>query len=192
MYLASTCEGNVYGGSSGTPAEVEYCEFFKEKYEGIAKTQEGWTHVVLNTKKLRTPYGMVFYWPDTTMSRSGYISNTTNIYNLPIQGFATGEIIPIALVFFWHRIANHRIYIFTTIHDSIGSKVHKDEVEAYKEISKRSLTTDVYEFLLKVYNYEFRVPLGVGIKLARNWGETKQEHSWDVWPSGKETYKFKE
>lgn len=182
----------LYGGKGNHPAEKEYCEFFKAKYVGIAKTQEGWTHNVLNTKQLRTAYGMIFYWPDTVMKRGGYITNTTQIYNYPVQGFATGEIIPIALVHFWHRTAGLRIRIFTTIHDSIGSRVHKDEVEAYKEISKVSLTTDVYRFLEEVYDYKFRVPLGVGVKVARNWAQTKTEFSWNVWPDGKETYQIKE
>jgi DNA polymerase I-like protein with 3'-5' exonuclease and polymerase domains len=182
----------LYGGMGSHPAEVEYCKFFKEKYKGIAETQQGWTHEVLNNKKLRTPYGLEFYWPDTVMKRGGYITNTTNIYNYPVQGFATGEIIPIALVHFWHRTKGMRIRIFTTIHDSIGSKVHKDEVEAYKEISKVSLTTDVYRFLREVYGYEFSVPLGVGVKVARNWAQSKQEFSWNVWPDGNEVHTVKE
>jgi DNA polymerase I-like protein with 3'-5' exonuclease and polymerase domains len=182
----------LYGGMGSHPAEVEYCQFFKKKYEGIAATQTGWTYEVLNNKQLRTPYGLIFYWPDTVMKRGGYITNTTNIYNYPVQGFATGEIIPIALVHFWHRTKGMRIKIFTTIHDSIGSKVHKDEVEAYKEISKVSLTTDVYRFLREVYGYEFSVPLGVGIKVARNWAQTKTEESWNVWPDGREVYTIKE
>jgi DNA polymerase I-like protein with 3'-5' exonuclease and polymerase domains len=182
----------LYGGSTGTPAEVAYCEFFKAKYTGIAKTQEEWTYKVLNDKQLRTPYGMVFYWPDTVRSRSGYISNTTQIYNYPVQGFATGEIIPIALVHFWHRTAGYRVRIFTTIHDSIGAKVHKDDVEVAKLLSKIALTTDVYRFLEEIYDYKFTVPLGVGFKVSRNWGYTKTEHSWNVWPDGRETYSIKE
>lgn len=182
----------LYGGVGTHPAEKEYCEFFKKKYKGIADTQYNWTLQVLNTKQLRTPYGLTFYWPDTIMKRGGYITNTTQIYNYPVQGFATGEIIPIALVHFWHRSAGYRIKIFTTIHDSIGSKVHKDEVEIYKELSKQALTTDVYRFLREVYDYEFVVPLGVGVKTARNWAQTKQEHAWNVWPDGRETYTLKE
>lgn len=182
----------LYGGMGSHPAEVEYCQFFKKKYEGIAAAQTQWTYEVLNSKQLRTAYGMIFYWPDTVMKRGGYITNTTQIYNYPVQGFATGEIIPIALVHFWHRTKGMRIKIFTTIHDSIGSKVHKDEVEEYKEISKVSLTTDVYRFLREVYGYEFSVPLGVGVKVARNWAQTKTEYAWNVWPDGKETYSIKE
>lgn len=181
----------LYGGTGSHPAEKEYCEFFKAKYKGIADTQYGWTLEALSSKKQVTPYGLIFYWPGTEMRRGGYITNTTQIFNYPVQGFATGEIIPIALVHFWHRSAGKRIRIFTTIHDSIGSFVHKDEIEVYKELSKQALTHDVFRFLRDVYGYEFSVPLGVGIKIARNWAQSKTEYSWDVTPEGIETYKEK-
>jgi DNA polymerase-1 len=181
----------LYGGSSGTKAEQEYCAFFKAKYHALEATQRNWCTQVLNNKVLVTAYGMRFYWPDTEMTRSGYIVNTTQIYNYPVQGFATAEIIPIALVHFWHRTAGLRIKIFTTIHDSIGAKVHKDEVEVYKELSLVALTTDVFRFLEETYDYKFKVPLGVGTKIGRQFGKSDVEHSWNVWPDGKVEYKQK-
>lgn len=141
---------------------------------------------------LTTPYGMRFYWPGTKMSRSGYIDNTTAISNYPIQGFATAEIIPIALVSFWHRSRNLRVVIWNTIHDSLVSRVHREDVEQYMNLSKHCLTTDVYNFLREVYNYNFSVPLGVGVKVAKNWGESKTEHVWSVYPDGRETYELKD
>lgn len=180
----------MYGGMGQHPAEQEYAKFFKEKYNGISGTQRNWTLDVLSKGWFTTPYGMRFYWPGTKMSRSGYIENTTAISNYPIQGFATGEIIPIALVHFWHRTRNHRITIFNTIHDSIVSRVHKDEIETYEQLSKQCLTTDVYRFLESVYNYSFTVPLGVGVKVAKNWGASKTEKVWSVFPSGEETFKI--
>lgn len=182
----------MYGGMGQHPAEQEYAKFFKEKYNGISGTQRSWTLDVLAKGWFTTPYGMRFYWPGTKMSRSGYIENTTAISNYPIQGFATGEIIPIALVHFWHRTRNHRIRIFNTIHDSIVSRVHKDEVEIYEQLSKQCLTTDVYRFLESVYNYSFTVPLGVGVKVAKNWGASKTEKVWSVWPTGEETFQEKD
>jgi len=180
----------LYGGQGSHPAEREYCEFFRKKYEGISRTQDTWAKIVLDRKVLRTPYGMEFYWPDTKLVK-GYITNTTQIYNYPVQGLATAEIIPIALVFFWHMIRDKNIVVFTTIHDSIVSYVHKDEIEDYKRLSKEALTTCVYKFLKSVYNYDFVVPLGVGIKISRNWGQSDKEEIWNVFPDGREDYKEK-
>lgn len=176
----------LYGGGSGSPALVAYCEFFKDKYKGISSTQRGWALKAVDNKQFTTPYGMIFYFPHTKMQRSGYITNTTSIYNYPVQGFATGEIIPIALVYFWHRTRHMPVHIFVTVHDSIVSKVHKDSVDDVIPIAKQCLTMDVYEFLERVYKYNFKVPLGLGIKYARNWGASKEEYKWDVWPDGRE------
>lgn len=176
----------LFGGSSGSKALVAYCQYFKDKYKGISRTQLGWALKCIDKKQFTTPYGMVFYFPGTKMNRNGYISNTTSIYNYPIQGFATGEIIPIALVYFWHRTRHLRVRIMSTIHDSIASKVHKDDVEEAKLIAKQALTLDVYEFLNRVYHYKFRVPLGLGMKASRNWGDTKIEQKFDIYPDGSE------
>lgn len=176
----------LFGGGSGSDALRAYCEFFKQKYKGISDTQRGWAVHTADRKQFTTPYGMTFFFPDCKMQRSGYITDTTSIYNFPIQGFATGEIIPIALVYFWHRTRGMPIHIFATIHDSIAARVHKDVVEETKQIAKQCLTTDVYRFLERVYGYCFKVPLGLGIKVSRNWGYTKEEDSWNVWPDGRE------
>lgn len=175
----------LYGGGSGTPALVAYCEYFKEKYQGISTTQRNWAMKCVDKKQFTTPYGMTFYFPDTKMDKRGYITNTTSIYNFPIQGFATGEIIPIALVYFWHRIRGKNIRIFATVHDSIATRVHKDSKQEALEIAKQSMTADVYEFLERVYNYKFHVPLGLGAKFASHWGDTKEEYKCDVWPDGR-------
>ena len=83
------------------------------------------------------------------------------------------------------------IVIWNTIHDSIVSRVHKDFVEEYKQLSKQCLTTDVYTFLSSVYNLDFAVPLGVGVKVDKHWGMGKEEHVWSVWSDGRETYQVK-
>lgn len=181
----------TFGGRGQHPAEQEYCKFFREKYNALAKTQQDWTYEVLDSGRLRTPYGMIFHWPDTKMGRSGYIDNTTSIYNYPIQGLSTGEIIPIALVYFWHRARYLRVQIWNTIHDSIAARVHKDDVAQYKEISKRAFTYDVYNYMSTVYKFDFCVPLGIGIKCGEHWGESEVEEIWEVTPEGAETYKRK-
>ena len=181
----------MYGSNGKTPATKAYAQFFRKKYEVLYNTQRQWTNEVLNTGKLRTPYGMIFYWPGTKMHNSGYIENTTSIFNYPIQGFATGEIIPIALVYFWHRARYHKIVVWNTIHDSIASRYHESEQEVYENLSKQALTHDVYWFLREVYKYEFEVPLGVGVKSSKHWGAAKEEKVWSVWPDGREELTIK-
>lgn len=176
----------LYGGGSGSPALVKYCEYFKDKYKGISGTQRSWALKCASDGQFTTPYGMIFYFPGTKMQRSGYITNSTNIYNYPVQGFATGEIIPLVLVYFWHRTRNLPVRIFSTIHDSIACKVKKGYSDEVLNAAKQAFTHDVYSHLLRVYNYKFRVPLGLGAKVSTHWGDTKEEYKVDVFPDGTE------
>ena len=182
----------LYGGKGSHPAEKEYCKFFTKKYKGIADTQHEWCLEVLDRGFQINPYGMRFYWPGTKMSRTGYIDNTTQINNFSVQGFATAEIIPIALVYFWHRTRGTSIVIWNTIHDSIACRFKEEDEELFKLCGKVCLTTDVYDYLRTIYKYEFTVPLGAGVKVGSHWGEAPFEEIWDVFPDGREVYKKKD
>lgn len=171
----------LYGGGSGSPAVQAYCEFFKNKYAAMSAMQYSWALQCADKGEYTTPYGMTFFFPGTSIRSNGSITNTTNIYNFPIQGFATGEIIPIALVYFWHKTRSIRCRIMATIHDSIDTKTHKDDVEEATKIARECLTTDVYEHLDVVYKYEMITPLGLGVVAGKYWGDkTATEYKWDV------------
>lgn len=119
---------------------------------------------------------MRFYWPDTSMQGSGYVTNSTSICNYPVQGFATGEIIPIAVTYQWHRMkaANMESFLVNTIHDSSIGEINPKEIELYKEIGVLSYTTDVYRYLQEVYHIQFIAPLGVEIKLSPHWSDSSE------------------
>lgn len=167
----------LFGGNSGTEAQQRYYAAFREKYKSITDTQQGWVDTVLRTKELETITGLKFYWPDTYMARSGYIKNNESIHNYPIQSFATADIIPIVVVYQWHRMkaAAMQSFMVNTIHDSTITEVHPDEVALYKEIIIQAFTEDLVEYLDTVYSIQFNVPLGVGLKLSEFWGEGEEE-----------------
>lgn len=162
----------LYGGKYGTPEQMRWYAGFRELYSGISDTQQSWIDEVLEKKFLITEWGMRYYWPTTTMDRSGYVTNTTSICNYPVQAFATAEIIPIALACFWHRLRNSdlRMFIVNTIHDSIIVELPPEEVDAFHELARQCLIDDVYPYLEKVYNVKLTVPLGCGVTTAPNWG----------------------
>jgi len=160
----------LYGGGAGSKAVREYCQFFRKKYNALYETQVGWTNEVLLTNKLVTPYGMIFYWPHTRVSASGYIDHTTQIFNLPLQGVATAEIVPLALVCFWHRTKDLELEITNTVHDSIVAEVSEKDAQEAEEVAELSMTSDVYMLLKKLYNYEWTVPLDVEVKIGTRWG----------------------
>lgn len=163
----------LYGGNSGTDRELEYYAAFRRRYNGVYRTQKQWTLDVLARGQLTTPYGLRFYWPDTKMSRSGYISNTPSIFNYPVQGFATAEIIPLTVVYLWIRMKEKcpKSKLVNTVHDSIVAMVHKDEVEQFVDCCKAAFTIDVYRHLAVYYKYRMVVPLGTEIKIGKYWGD---------------------
>lgn len=169
----------LYGGQSGTSDEKRYYSYFREHYEGIAGAQQRWVDDVLSDKSLETEWGLRFYWPNTRMDRSGYVTNTTSICNYPVQSFATAEIIPIALVYFWHRLRRGpwRMFLVNTIHDSIIAELPAEEVEDFHSLSEQCLIKDVYPYLEAVYGVRLTVPLGAGVKVASHWsGSDASDH----------------
>lgn len=179
----------LYGGSSGTDAERSYYSYFRERYEGVTATQQRWIDEVLRTGSLRTEWGLRYYWPGTRMDRSGYVTNTTSICNYPVQAFATAEIIPIALVFFWHRVRVRQLQtrILNTVHDSIIAEFPPEEKEIFHELSQQCLIDDVYSYLHDVYDIDLTVPLGCGVTVDTHWGsknEVKYEASPELVTSG--------
>lgn len=179
----------LYGGSKGTPAEERWFEAFKKRYHGLTDVQEGWLAKVVTDKQLVTPWGMVFYWPNARVNTFGYANVKHSVFNYPVQSLATAEIIPIAIVYFWHRMPEagltNYVHLVNTIHDSVPMEVHPDYVQEAQLLSKRTFTLDVYEYLRRVYKIEFNVPLGVGMKAGEHWGEGPEE-SYDIYPDGRE------
>lgn len=167
----------LYGGQSGTPRQLKYYDYFRTRYAGIYRTQSGWTMGVARDKSLVTPWGLRFYWPDAEISKSGYVTHTTQIFNYPIQSFATADIIPLTLVLVWHRIAHleELVTLVNTIHDSIISEVEPSALAEYKQILIECFTRDIYPLVERLYGIKMDIPLGVGIKAGAYWGEGKEE-----------------
>lgn len=167
----------LFGGKSGTEAEQTYYKAFREKYPGITSAQQSWIDEALVHQKVKTITGLIYHYPGTRISRgSGYVTNTTQICNYSVQGFATADIIPIALTYLWHELRRHKLqsFIVNTIHDSAVMEVHPDEEDIVREISVKCFTEAVYNYLDIVYNIQFNVPLGTGFKCGEYWTEGEE------------------
>jgi DNA polymerase I-like protein with 3'-5' exonuclease and polymerase domains len=165
----------LYGGSKGTKEQERWYGEFKRRYSVLAETQKGWVGEVLRTKKLVTPWGMTFFFPNARMNASGYVNVGNAVYNYPVQCLATAEIIPIALVFLWHTIHARgladRIKLVNTVHDSIVVELHPSVLDQYTSIVEDCFTEKVYMYLKRVYNMDFNVKLGVETTVGAHWGE---------------------
>ena len=162
-------------------AQQRYYKAFAERYSKLDSTQRGWTHTVVNKKQLTTEYGLTYYWPYAKMTSSGWITHTTNIYNYPIQGFATAEIIPLAIVCAWHRMKNMESFLVNTVHDSIIGEIHPDEKELWHEVAQQCLIKDCYYLLETLYDVRLTVPLGAGVMLGSHWSNEDAKASETVY-----------
>ena len=184
----------LYGGKKGTENQMRYYEWFRRQFPDLATTQEGWTYEVLATGEIQMPWGMKWYFPGTNQNqRDGYISNTPSIYNYPVQNLATGEMIPIAVTYQWHRnrLLDKDIKMFNTVHDSSISEFPPESEETFREVAIQAFTMDVYEYLEQAYSMDFNVPLGVGITVGSSWAskdsteyEINVERSGEYWVKG--------
>ena len=180
----------LYGGEGSSKKQKKYAEAFRAAYPGIASAQEQWAQHVGVHRTLTTEWGMRYYWPRAKFRRDGTLNCKTSVYNYPVQAFATAEIIPIAVVFFWHRVQaeglGDKIVLVNTIHDSIVAELHPDHVDDFRRIAKLAFTHDVYRYLELVYNVRFDfVPLGVGITVGEHWTEG-QEEAYNIYYDGTE------
>jgi len=178
----------LYGGQSGTPTQQAYYRAFKDRYSGIADCQTRWTHEVLRDKFLTTEWGLRYHWPDTKLTRSGYITNSTSIFNYPVQAFATAEIIPCALVAAWHRMKDMKSFLVNTVHDSIIGEIHPAEVDLWYELAQQCFISDCYSLIRDMYNIHLTIPLGAGVTIGTHWSNAESKESEKIYEAGPEYY----
>lgn len=167
----------LYGGTSGPPHIRKYFKYFRNRYPEVAKLQEGWSLSAIRSKEVVMPTGYRFYFPNARFDDRGGIAwpERGNVYNYPVQYFATGEIVPIWVLLLWHYLREHkcRTFLINTIHDSVIAEVHKDEVELYEELVVKSME-EVREYVKGLYDYEIVIPLECDTKINAHWGEEKE------------------
>lgn len=172
----------LYGGQSGTPVQRDYYAWFRDRYSITNKMQEGWTETVLRDKQLTTATGLIFYWPGCKMSNDGrYIKYTTNIYDYPIQSFATAEMCPTATVYLWHimRAAGMESFLINLVHDSAVGEIHPDEREQWAEYMQYCFNELIVWYLQKVYAYDWTTPLESEVNIFQHWDD-KSPTEWDA------------
>jgi hypothetical protein len=93
--------------------------------------------------------GLSSHWPTARRDTRGRVNVESAVDNYPVQALATAEIVPVAVVYLWHRLAENglqdRVRIVNLVHDSAPSEIHPSAAEEFKELAKQSFTHDVYK-----------------------------------------------
>ena len=164
----------LYGatGFGRTKAEAAYYEHFTEKYQGIGLWHTRLAKEALSTRKITTPSGREFAFPDVTRNMRGRVSHFTQIKNYPVQSFATADIVPIALLHIESLLKHMQSCIVNTVHDSIVIDIHPDEEQQVIDVINQT-NEALPSLIVSRWGVEFNVPLLLEAKIGPNWLDTK-------------------
>jgi DNA polymerase-1 len=94
--------------------------------------------------------------------------------NYPVQGFATADLLPIALVRLHEMLKenNMQSVLCNTVHDSIVIDAHPTEIDDCIDIMKLAMLS-VANGALERYGVRYDMPVEIEIKKGDNWLDTE-------------------
>ena len=159
-------------GYGRSKAEAAYYEHFNKKYKGIAEWHKKLGDEAIRFNKITNVSGRQYAFPEVTRRSNGTPSHFTMIKNYPVQGFATGDVVPVVLNEMDARLNSFQSCIVNSVHDSMVIDVHPNEKDQVLQI-----ITDINECLdsliEQAYNVKMNVPLLLEAKIGPNWLDTK-------------------
>lgn len=165
----------LYGGSSGSPRQRAYYAGFLKEHHGVAEWHEALKKEAIRTKMVRLPTGREYVFPYATRLPNKYVNQTTQIVNYPVQGFATGDVVPCGI------IATDRLFkqrglrslLILTVHDSIYVDTYPGEEEEVMECLNIGMLS-IDEMFQEFYGINMSFPLAIEIKEGPNAFEMKE------------------
>ena len=158
----------LFGGRGQTRKDHAYADLFRERWTGVDREQRRWAMECVQHGYIEAETGWKFYWP-SEITRSGWISYTTQIYDYPIQYLAGGEITLLACLHMWYLGRSLDSFMVNTVHDSDIWEIHPKEEKDWRELAIDCFTDRVYDYLDSMYGIDFFIPLGAGIKVGPQW-----------------------
>ena len=158
-------------GYGRSKAEAAYYKHFIKKYEGIAAWHKELGDEALRFNKITNKSGRQYAFPTVRRRDNGMPSHFTMIKNYPVQGFATGDIVPIVLNELHELLQPYNSCVVNSVHDSMVIDIHPDEEQQVIDIIEL-LNNDINALVKKTYNVEMNVPLLLEAKIGSNWLDT--------------------
>lgn len=186
--------------NTGTTVELakKFIKNYYSRYARVKDWQDRMVHLVdLNAKlsQEKTPLGYPMMvsriqsetgrWysfkqsdaPEWMRERRQYTSfKPTEIKNYPIQGGATGDIVPMVLGAIHRWLANNSLTdkakLIATVHDSIVLDIHKDMLYTICS-GVRKIMEGAPQLYREAFGVSFDLPLKIEIKYGPNWADMK-------------------
>ena len=99
------------------------------------------------------------------------VTHFTMIKNYPVQGFATGDVVPVVLNEMHERLRHMKSCLVNTVHDSMVVDVHPDEKDLVLSMVW-TLNQDLNKLIEETYKIEMNVPMLLEAKIGKNWLDT--------------------
>ena len=163
----------LYGGMLGNNREKAYYAAFRNKYQAVSEWHDRLQEEAVTTKKVVLPSGREYSFPYAKYTRKGTAVGATAIKNYPVQGFATADLLPLALIRLHKTLKamttiKPKSKIINTVHDSIVMDVHPDEKSQMVKLMRESMLCIPNECKLK-FNVDFDMPIDIELKIGHDW-----------------------
>jgi DNA polymerase I-like protein with 3'-5' exonuclease and polymerase domains len=155
-------------GYGRSKAEEAYYIHFNEKYKGVAAWHKNLADEAIRFNKITNVSGRQYAFPDVKRNARGGVSHFTMIKNYPVQGFATGDVVPVVLIELEERLKGLRSCLVNTVHDSTVIDIHPEEKETVLQIIE-DMNEGLTDLIEKAYNVQMNVPLLLESKIGPNW-----------------------
>ena len=166
----------LYGATGmGLPTHIHrYYSEFTDIYPQIGEWHLDLAKQALKYKVVTLPSGREYRFPYVRRTARG-ITHGTSVKNYPVQGFATADLLPSALVetFRAFKKNNFKSLLCNTVHDSIVVDVHPDEQDQVIDVVKECMLS-IPQQAKRRWGIEYDMPVGIEIKIGSNWLDTEE------------------
>ena len=159
-------------GYGRSKAEEAYYIHFMEKYVGVAEWHKKLADEAIRFQKITNVSGRQYAFPDVERRMNGGVTHFTMIKNYPVQGFATGDVVPVVLIKLEERLSHLNSCLVNTVHDSAVIDIHPDEKDEVIRIIN-DLNSGLNDLIYGNYGVVMDVPLLLEAKIGPNWLDTK-------------------
>ena len=158
-------------GYGRSKAEAAYYHHFVEKYRGVAAWHKNLGEEAIRFQKITNISGRQYAFPDCKRRDNGMPSHFTMIKNYPVQGFATGDVVPVVLNRLHELLQPLQSCVVNSVHDSMVVDVHPDEEQKVLHIIQL-LNNGINDLVEDKYGIKMNVPLLLEAKIGPNWLDT--------------------
>ena len=147
----------------------------------------GWHHSITGRRYVMyeddNPYAGTRRWGEGGQEPATNFS-PTKMKNYPVQGFATGDIVPMVLGEVFKMVMTKawstRYKLINTVHDSILFDIApRDDEELLRFCTQlKGVMESAPKMLKEEFNIDFELPLKVDISVGKNWG-VMEKYKWN-------------